>query len=130
MEPVISRHRARAERLTQASGSGAPPKHSVASFAPHPSSRSPPTLTAVSRGALSPGPRKFAASQELGWGSRRGGTGILLFCLFVFSWISSKDFGGTICRENISFAQWRRGPGPNAHSEIDLLNKLNRGWGC
>lgn len=31
-----------------------------------------------------PEARKFAASRELGWGSGRGGPGILLFCLLVF----------------------------------------------
>lgn len=53
VEWVIPGHRARAERLTHASGSGAPASHSAARLEPHPSSRSPPALTAVSRGAPS-----------------------------------------------------------------------------
>lgn len=53
VEWVIPGLRARAERLTHASGSGAPASHSAARLEPHPSSRSPPALTAVSRGAPS-----------------------------------------------------------------------------
>lgn len=41
--------------LLHASGSGAPASHSAARLEPHPSSRSPPALTAVSRGAPSGG---------------------------------------------------------------------------
>lgn len=69
--------------LVHASGSGAPASHSAARLEPHPSSRSPPALTAVSRSAPSRGPGSLQPAGR--WGGALGEVAQgFCCCLFVF----------------------------------------------
>lgn len=70
--------------------------------------------------------KKFSGSLEIGWGSKVA----LGFCCFVyFPGSLAKILGDHMPGRILALLNGDDGPGPDSHSEVDLLNKLNRGWG-